>query len=261
MRLSLNRTNVYRVMPAHGCHFPCLIEMHAWLVQHATKKGTLLMAEHHLSNRNNTTSPTIVNEHRFRWRVVDIAVASVIGVASALIYWVVALLSAAPFPILEGIVPGLGGLFNGFWLFAGPLALIIVRKPGAGVYAEVVAAILESLLGSQWVPVETFMIGLLQGVMAELAFLVFAYRKWNLATTVLSGVSSAIGCWLYSFVTHLQAINITGSYGIIYVITTVISGATLAGCLVWYLYIAIAKTGALDHFESGRLVRMSKSSK
>ncbi|BDR52804.1 ABC transporter permease [Bombiscardovia nodaiensis] len=216
------------------------------------------MAEQYLSGSASDAPQTAQVKHRFRWRVADIAVASVIGVASALIYWLVAMLTAAPWPILEGIVPGLGGLFNGLWLFAGPLALIIVRKPGAGVYAEVVAAVLEALWGSQWVPVETFLIGLLQGAMAELAFLIFAYRKWNLGTTVLSGVLSAIGCWLYSFLTHLQAINIVGPYGIIYVITTAISGALIAGVLVWYLYLAIAKTGALDHFESGRLLRADK---
>ncbi|RBQ00138.1 ABC transporter permease [Bifidobacterium xylocopae] len=193
--------------------------------------------------------------HRFRWRVADISVASVIGVASALIYWLVAMISVAPIPILEGIVPGLGGLFNGLWLFAGPLALLIVRKPGAGVYAEVVAAVLESLMGSQWVPVETFLIGLLQGAMAELAFLPFAYKVWNMATTLLSGVLSAVGCWLYMFVTNLQAISISGPYGLVSLLATVASGLVFAGFIVWHLYLAIAGTGALDRFESGRQAR------
>ncbi|MDD6087642.1 MAG: ECF transporter S component, partial [Bifidobacterium boum] len=80
----------------------------------------------------NTAASSTVN---LKWRVVDIAVASVIGVASALIYWLVALLTAAPWTALDAVVPGLPGLFNGLWLFAGPLAAIIVRKPGAAVYA------------------------------------------------------------------------------------------------------------------------------
>ena len=46
-----------------------------------------------------------------KWRVVDIAVASVIGVASALIYWFVAFATAAPWSLLEGVVPGLAGIF------------------------------------------------------------------------------------------------------------------------------------------------------
>lgn len=85
-----------------------------------------------------------------KWRVVDIAVASVIGVASALIYWFVAFATAAPWSLLEGVVPGLAGIFNGLWLFAGPLAAIIVRKPGAALYAEIVAGVLEALMGNMW---------------------------------------------------------------------------------------------------------------
>lgn len=190
-----------------------------------------------------------------KWRVVDIAVASVIGVASALIYWAVAIATAAPWSALEAVIPGLAGVFNGLWLFAGPLAAIIVRKPGAAVYAEVVAGVLEALMGNMWGGVETFLIALVQGLFAEIAFLVFAYRKWNLPVTILSGALSGVACWGYSFLTNLQAIDVFQTYGVVYVLTTVISGIVFAGVLMWYLYIALAKTGALDKFASGREVR------
>ena len=189
------------------------------------------------------------------WRVVDIAVASVIGVASALIYWLVATLTYGPWAALDVLVPGLPGLFNGLWLFAGPLAAVIVRKPGAAIYAEVVAGVLEALLGNMWGGAATFLIALVQGVMAEIAFLVFAYRKWTLPITILSGALSGLGCWGYSFFTNLQAIDLGGSYGVMYLVTTVISGIVFAGVLMWFLYVAIAKTGALDKFASGREVR------
>ncbi|MCT6878595.1 MAG: ECF transporter S component [Bifidobacteriales bacterium] len=193
--------------------------------------------------------------HSNRWRVVDIAVASVIGVASAFIYWVVAIVTSVPWSLLDGVIPGLGGILNGLYLFAAPLAILIVRRPGAAIYAEVVAAVLESLLGSQWVPVETFLIGLLQGAMTELVFALCRYRRWNLPTVTLSGMAAGLGCWIYTFCTHLQAISLTGPYGLIYLVATLVSGALLAGVLVWYLYLAIARTGALDRFESGRLPR------
>ncbi|GAA6123361.1 ECF transporter S component [Bifidobacterium psychraerophilum] len=201
------------------------------------------------------TSTTTSARSVLRWRVVDIAVASVIGVASSLIYWLVALISTGPWNFLEAIIPGFGGVFNGLWLFAGPLAAVIVRKPGAAIYAEVVAAVLEALMGNIWGGGATFVIGLVQGVMAELIFVILMYRKWNPSTLVLSGALSGLGCWGYSFFTNLQAIDWGGSYGIIYLLTTLISGAVIAGILMWYLYIAIAKTGALDHFASGREVR------
>jgi energy-coupling factor transport system substrate-specific component len=200
-----------------------------------------------------TTSPAL--RPTLRWRVVDIAVASVIGVASALIYWLVALISTGPWNFLEAIIPGFGGIINGLWLFAGPLAAVIVRKPGAAVYAEVVAAVLEALMGNMWGGGATFAIGLVQGLMAELALVIVLYRMWNPAVLIFSGALSGLGCWGYSFFTNLQAIDWGGSYGIIYLVTTVLSGALIAGVLMWYLYIAIAKTGALDHFVSGREVR------
>lgn len=201
------------------------------------------------------SASTIEAKPILKWRVVDIAVASVIGVASALIYWAVALLTSAPWSVLEAVVPGLAGIFNGLWLFAAPLAAIIVRKPGAALYAEVVAGVLEALMGNMWGGVETFLMAVIQGLAAEIAFAIFAYRKWNLPVTVLSGALAGVACWGYSFFTHLQAIDLAGSYGIVYLLTTVVSGALIAGVAMWYLYRAIARTGALDQFASGREVR------
>lgn len=201
------------------------------------------------------SSAVVESKPVLKWRVVDIAVASVIGVASALIYWVVAIATTAPWSILEAIVPGLAGVFNGLWLFAGPLAAVIVRKPGAAVYAEVVAGVLEALMGNMWGGVETFLIALVQGLFAEIAFLIFAYRKWNLPVMILSGALSGVACWGYSFFTNLQAVDVFQTYGVVYIIATVVSGIVFAGVLMWYLYIAVAKTGALDKFASGREVR------
>ena len=94
-----------------------------------------------------------------------------------------------------------------------------------------------------------------QGACAEVAFVIFLYRKWNLPVMILSGALSGVGCWAYSFVEHMQGISMTGSYGIVYLLSTVISGIVFAGILMWFVYKAIAKTGALDKFASGREVR------
>lgn len=191
---------------------------------------------------------------RYRWRVADIALVSVIAVASAFIYWGFSLISNVPWSFLQSILPGLAGLINGGWLFAAPLAAIIVRKPGAALYAEVVAAALEALMGNQWGGVHTIAIGFAQGLGAELVFLFVAYKAWNLLTTTLSGLLAGVGCWSYSFFTHLQGISFTGKYGITYLLTSCLSGAIIAGIFMWYLYKAIALTGALNYFASGRAV-------
>ncbi|WP_418968792.1 ECF transporter S component [Alloscardovia omnicolens] len=192
-----------------------------------------------------------------KWRVVDITVASVIAVASSLIYWLAAL-AYGPVSLLDSVVPGLWGIINGFWLFAAPLALIIVRKPGAAIYAEVVAAVVESLLGNSWGGTSTFLIGLVQGIAAEIVFAAVLYKVWNVWITILSGAVSGVACWGYTFFTNLQAIDWAGAYGFVNLLTTIASGAVVAGLFSWWLYIGIAKTGALDHFESGRAVRASQ---
>lgn len=196
-------------------------------------------------------TPTI----HLKWRVVDIAVASAIGVASAFIYWVAALLYTPIGTPLEALLPGLSGLMNGLWLFAGPLAAVIVRKPGAAIYAEVIAGVLEALMGNQWGGVGTLLIAIVQGVGAEIVFLIVAYRVWDLLTVTLSGIVSGVGCWAYTFFTNLQGFSFTGAYGIWYLVATLISGALISGVLMWYLYVGIAKTGALDKFSSGREIR------
>ncbi|WEV66471.1 ECF transporter S component [Bifidobacterium sp. ESL0764] len=204
-----------------------------------------------------SSSPTpsfdnvVTPSYSLKWRVVDIVVAAAIGVASSLIYWLAAVLTAAPWSLIDAIIPGLAGILNGLWLFAGPLASIIVRKPGAAVFAELVAAILEALLGNQWGGVETVLIALIQGVLAELVFAAFRYRKWNIGVTMLSGALSGVGCWAYSFVKKLIAMKSTAAYGPVYFATTVVSGVVIAGVLMWLLYLALAKTGALDKFASG----------
>lgn len=201
-----------------------------------------------------SSAATAVSTPRsLRWRVVDIAVASVVGVVSAFIFWAAVFVYDFLFGPLEGALPGLSGLLNGLWLFAGPLALIIVRKPGAAIYAEIVASVLEALMGNEW-GAATLYIGFIQGLFAELAFLFFAYKVWNLAVTTLSGTLAGLGCWGYSFFTHLQAINWNGSYGLANLVTTLISGALLSGIAMWYLARGLGRTGALDQFASGREV-------
>ena len=91
-----------------------------------------------------------VRKHNNKWRVVDIVVAAIIAVASGVIFWGWDIVCTAPLALFEAVTPGFEGLLNAFWLFAGPLAAIIVRKPGAALFAETLAAALELTMGNQW---------------------------------------------------------------------------------------------------------------
>ena len=189
------------------------------------------------------------NDHSNKWHIVDIVVASIIAVASGVIFWGWDIVCAAPLTVLEAVTPGFEGLVNGFWLFGGPLAAIIVRKPGAALYAETLAAFLELTLGNQWGVGGSLIVGICQGLFAELAFLIFRYAKWNLGATMLSGMLAGVGCALYYWLTNPAwgAIRVLWYLG-----TSIVSGAIIAGLIVWAVCRALAATGVLDRFESGR---------
>lgn len=202
-----------------------------------------------------TSAPTTASgaRHRLRWRVVDIVVASVIGVASGLIFlfWNVGYLG--PKALLEPLLPGVQGLLDGPWLFAGVLGALIIRKPGAAIYTETLAAVVSALVGNQWGGFLTLEAGLVQGLGAELVFLAFLYRVWNLPVAMLAGAGAALAGGINNLLLWY-----TGSgtaFTITYLVSTVISGALIAGALPWVLTRGLAKTGALDRFASGREAR------
>lgn len=209
----------------------------------------------HVSPSTSTTAtgPTRPTGSRLRWRVVDIVVASVLGVASGLIFlaWNVGYLG--PKTLLEPLLPGLQGLLDGPWLFAGVLGALIIRKPGAAIYVETLAAVVSALIGNQWGGFLTLEAGLVQGLGAELVFLIFAYRVWNLPVAILAGAGAALLGGINNLVLWFAGADVV--FTVVYLISTVVSGAVIAGALSWVLARGIAATGALDRFASGRAAR------
>jgi energy-coupling factor transport system substrate-specific component len=199
-----------------------------------------------------TSAPAV---RTLRWRVVDIVVASVVGVAAGLIFLLWNIAYRGPSALLEPLLPGLQGLLDGPWLFAGVLGALIIRKPGAAIYTEVVAAAVSALtlIGNTWGAFLTLEAGLIQGIGAELVFLLFFYRRWSLPVAVLAGVGAALAGGINNLL--LWYIGADIQFVVVYLISTSISGAVIAGGLSWLLARGLARTGALDRFASGREAR------
>lgn len=189
---------------------------------------------------------------RSSWRVVDIVVASVIGVASGVVFW----LWGQAWPALDSLLsftPGLSGLLSGGWLFAGVLGGLVIRKPGAALYAEVVAAVVSMLVGTQW-GFTTLIWGIVQGIGAELGFAILAYSSWRLMGALVSGALAGVAVGILD--TNFSSI---AAYAFearaIYFVAAVVSGIVIAGLLSYLITRALAATGALDRFASGRELR------
>lgn len=186
----------------------------------------------------------------WRWRVVDIVVASVIGVASGLIFLLWNFGYLGPKLLLEPLLPGLQGLLDGPWLFAGVLGALIIRKPGAAIYTEVLAAVVSALVGNQWGGFLTLEAGFVQGLGAELIFLLFFYRRWTLPVAILAGAGAALLGGINNLILWYAGADLT--FTVVYLASTVVSGAILAGALSWVIARGIAATGALNRFASGQ---------
>lgn len=185
----------------------------------------------------------------YRWRIVDIVVASVLGVAAALIFFAWNQLYTPITAPLEVALPGAQALLYGLWLFAGVLGGLVIRKPGAALFTELVAATVSALLGNQWgfLTIES---GLVQGLGAELVFLVFLYSYWRLPVALLAGAGAGLALGINDNI--LWNIGATGTFQLIYLVSAVISGAVFAGLGSWLLLKALARTGVLNRFASGR---------
>ncbi|MBX9719574.1 MAG: ECF transporter S component, partial [Microbacteriaceae bacterium] len=75
-----------------------------------------------------------------QWRVVDIVVASVLGVAGGLVMTLWNLVYSPVTAPLELALPGLQALMYAVWLFPAVLVGLVIRKPGAALYGELVVA-------------------------------------------------------------------------------------------------------------------------
>ena len=182
------------------------------------------------------------------WRVVDIVVASVLGVAFGVVFQVWNGAWELAKPVFIGFPP-VQGLMYGIWLVPAVLVPLVVRRPGAALLAELVAAAISALLGAQW-GLQTLVYGLLQGAAAELEFAFTLYRSWNLATAVLAAAFAGAAAVLLDLVFYYPDWN--ASYQITYAIVVVISTALLAGIGSWLLVRSLANAGVLNAFPAGR---------
>jgi len=133
-----------------------------------------------------------------RWRTRDILVAAVIGVVFGVVFWAWNNLWLVLAPI-SGPVPIYAFFIYGVWLMPAVLAPLIVRRPGAAVFAEMVAAAVSAFLpGNVWGP-DVLLSGLVQGAAAEIVFAFTLYRVWSLPVLSAAAIASGLAAWIHDW--------------------------------------------------------------
>lgn len=137
-----------------------------------------------------------------RWRTRDILVTATIGVA----FGVAFVAFGAGWKAFEFLGPAQNLLYAG-WLMPAIVAPLIVRRPGAALFAEMVAAGLSALLGSQW-GADTLLSGFVQGAAAELVFAFTLYRAWSWPVLAAASLASAAAAWIHDWVVWFQGFSV-----------------------------------------------------
>ncbi len=185
------------------------------------------------------------------WRTVDIVVAAVIAVAFGVVFWAWNLVWAATGPVF-GALPAAQYLIYGVWLVPAVLGALVIRKPGAALFTELVAASVSALLGSQW-GLDTVISGVIQGGAAELVFALFRYRSWTAVAAVIAAIATAAGAWLHDMPLYYPEAGLDAR--LVFLAFMVVSAAAIAGYGSWLLMRALAQAGALGAFPSGTAPR------
>ena len=193
------------------------------------------------------------------WRGVDLITAAMLAVAFGVAFWS---FDTFVYPALAAVFVGFppaGELALGVWLVPAIVGGLVVRRPGAALFTELVAANIELILGNGW-GAGVLLSGLLQGLGVELVFALFRWRRFGLATAVLGGMLSAIlEITCYEWWAYVPGYSV--AWRLIYLGCGIVSGGLIAGVGGWALVRALSRTGALNAFPVGQEMRESRRSR
>ncbi|MBU2602732.1 MAG: ECF transporter S component [Actinobacteria bacterium] len=189
-----------------------------------------------------TKSPPATGSWSAAWTTREIVVAAVLSVAVGVIFWTWGLLwatafAAIPFPASYALV--------GVWMIGGLLVPYVIRRPGAAVVGELVAAFVSMVLVSQW-GAAVLLSGLVQGAAAEAVFAGLRYRVYSTATLMVAGAfagvaSIVLDSFFYGYWEAYSPASIA-----VGAVLVAISGALLGGVVSKLAGDALVGTGTLS---------------
>jgi energy-coupling factor transport system substrate-specific component len=208
------------------------------------------------SQRAQSARPTVLATRPLMgWRGVDLITAAMLAVAFGVMFWG---FDTFIYPVLNTATAGFppaGELMLGVWLVPAVVAALVIRRPGAALFTELVAANIELYLGNKW-GAAVLLSALLQGLGVELALVLFRHRRFGVVVAVLAGVLAAVFEIVF-YEWHAYVAEYSTAWKVIYLGCRAVSGAVVAGVGGWALVRGLAGTGALNAFPPGQEVRES----
>jgi energy-coupling factor transport system substrate-specific component len=184
------------------------------------------------------------------YRTVDLVTAAMLGVAFGVVFWAWTSFYYATSPVFEAAFAPLTGLYGGTWLLAGVVAGLLVRRPGAALMAEMIAASVSALLGSSW-GWTVLLSGFLQGLAVEIVLAVFLWKRFGPSVAMLAGALAATFETVF-FEWWVWFADFTWSWKLFYLAAFVVSGAVIAGLGGLAIVRGLARLGAVPAMPAGQ---------
>lgn len=187
-----------------------------------------------------------------RYRTIDLVTIATLAVAFGVVFWGWGKVYSIPGDALYAAYPAAVSLLAAPWLMAGIVGGLIIRKPGAALATEMLAALAEMLVpgGTQW-GTGVLLSGLFQGLGAELVVAVLLYKRFGPVVAAGMGALSGLFESIYELSAYYEG-AFTGIQPAVFVACFMLSGAVVAGLGSWLLVRALARAGVLDAFGAGR---------
>ena len=199
---------------------------------------------------------TLATRPLMAYRGVDLITGAMLAVAFGVMFWG---FNTLIYPILSTASAGFppaGELMLGVWLLPAVVGGLVIRRPGAALFVELVAANISMVLGSQWAAA-VLLSGLLQGLGVEVALALFRHRRFGVGVAMLGGVLAATFEIVF-YEWHSYVAEYSTAWKAIFLGAGMVSGAVIAGVGGWALERGLARSGALNAFPPGQEVRDSQ---
>lgn len=183
-----------------------------------------------------------------KWKLKDVLMIAVCAVLFGVVFLGVTYAGGALSGLLLPVgMPSLGyEPFYGIYFMAVAFAVFVIRKPGAGIIAEILAAILETLMGNFFGPI-IILSGFVQGAGFELIFALTGYKRFDTKIMILASVICSCVTMVYNLIVsgyNLIALPVLALMLAVRIISAIVIDAIVTPKLAT----GLAKAGALNGY-------------
>lgn len=186
------------------------------------------------------------------WKLKDVLMIAVCAVLFGVIFLGATYAGGMLYGVLAPV--GMASLgyepFYGIYFLGGAFALYVMRKPGTGIIAEILAAIIETLLGNFFGPI-IILSGLVQGLGFELVIALKKYKKWDIVTLIEASICCSIMTLIYNLIVsgyNKIAVPVLALMLVVRIISAIVFDAFINKAVGDRL----AKAGVLNGYEISR---------